>query len=545
MYLRKNPAKLDEILVKEFKKNSANIAVKDSTRYTNTLLATILFSLIEGKKIGLKNKHFLWLTKLIFDKKLTDDNLKEDYLPVLKTFISNENLIKTGKLKEIDEYKNISELNKDIREISVNSNEFVSEEDLGIFFESGDWIIALPRTEKASIFLGKDTVWCTARTQSDNYFSDYVSSPTRKVILFYLINTKSNPRKDRNAKISVAFKNGKVVWGQGMTVDSLNNEVSHFYFEESLGKEIANLFLSNMRSKVKELGGEHPERIIFSKAAMDYEYFADKFNSLNNDKEKKEFIKKIVEFKTSDEVAIPILSLDESIFPNNSQRLLSENKTISEKVMLKMIELDKDFHLIYNKNIPEDIAIFLFKKYYEHVDIPYLASDVKRKNNTSSRSAKLQILILEKAMISVGYKSSTINNILEYTKFEEVMLFALTNGHFEEMAKLIIKNPNITRKVKEVFLKYRPVENLEILAQCKYLEEDEIIQIIEDSRTSTKYNPIWILAENPSIPNHILAMILNLYPQTYKEISKNPRIKPVVDRLVKEFIPKYLESNND
>ena len=122
MYLRKNPAKLDEILVKEFKKNSANIAVKDSTRYTNTLLATILFSLIEGKKIGLKNKHFLWLTKLIFDKKLTDDNLKEDYLPVLKTFISNENLIKTGKLKEIDEYKNISELNKDIREISVNSN---------------------------------------------------------------------------------------------------------------------------------------------------------------------------------------------------------------------------------------------------------------------------------------------------------------------------------------------------------------------------------------------------------------------------------------
>jgi hypothetical protein len=60
-----------------------------------------------------------------------------------------------------------------------------------MFYEDSDWVVYIPETYAASCKLGQGTSWCTASTESSNYYDDY----TEDGPLYIIIN-----KKDRNEK---------------------------------------------------------------------------------------------------------------------------------------------------------------------------------------------------------------------------------------------------------------------------------------------------------------------------------------------------------
>lgn len=56
-------------------------------------------------------------------------------------------------------------------------------------YNKGDWDVYVPKSEKASIILGRGTSWCTARDDSQNHFKYYQEKGTP----LYIIQSKSKP----------------------------------------------------------------------------------------------------------------------------------------------------------------------------------------------------------------------------------------------------------------------------------------------------------------------------------------------------------------
>jgi len=231
------------------KKESASLFYKDLKKYTEDQKKVIEFALVQSTKFGLKSIMKQWLTKNIIDFDVSALRVKEDYLSVLISFQSNET-----DLKKIFDFQSINEV---IRYIELNygsEKKIVPLSEMNIFFELDGRFISMPMTERASIFLGKDTVWCTAYTASDNLFISYVTDNT---ILFYIISTKANPRKNPEDKICVGYKEGKIIYGGSQTVDSANNEISKERLDQILGKNVEKFktAMSTMVSKYKKM---HP-----------------------------------------------------------------------------------------------------------------------------------------------------------------------------------------------------------------------------------------------------------------------------------------------
>lgn len=190
MKIVRNPShKHSPELILEFKRHSNSIYLKDYTQYSHELIKIVLNAVIECKKNGIKSKNILWLTRQIYHLGLSEDMVREDYLPLVKFHSNNQSL-----LKPIESYSDMFELNTDIESLG-KEDETVSEKDLDIFFEKDGWILAMPHTTKASCLLGKDTGWCTARTKSQNLFLSYVGRYEDDIVLFYLIRMNGNPKK--------------------------------------------------------------------------------------------------------------------------------------------------------------------------------------------------------------------------------------------------------------------------------------------------------------------------------------------------------------
>ena len=262
MYLRmvRNGKETDSFL----KKESASLFYKDLKKYTEDQKKVIEFALIQSTKFGLKSIMKQWLTKNIIDFNVGELKIKEDYLPVLITFQSNED-----DLKKIFDFHSINEV---IRYIELNygsEKKIVPLSEMNIFFELDGRFISMPMTERASIFLGKDTVWCTAYTASENMFRSYVTDNT---ILFYIINTKANPRKNSEDKICVGYENGKIVYGGSKTVDSANNEISKERLDKILGNNVEKFktAMSAMVSKYKKMHPIQMKAIELSKNAKKF-----------------------------------------------------------------------------------------------------------------------------------------------------------------------------------------------------------------------------------------------------------------------------------
>ena len=356
MRLVRNPSyRHSPELIREFNKHKDSISYKDHTQYTNELLIVALETVIECKRLGLSSKHILWLTNQIYKNQLTKDMVKDDFLPLIKFHFNNQEL-----LKPISSYSNISELNTDIESLGEES-ETISENELDIFFEKDEWILAMPHTTKASCLLGKETDWCTSRTKSQNLFLNYVGRYSDDIILFYVIKIDGNTKKNPNDKLSVGFENGKPIFDGkhgGLTVNASNNGFSIEQFGQILGKELSQIMLIKMDEKSQSIKGKHPAKKEMERIAKSVDRYMKKISEFKNEDELIEFKKEIAQYNLSKDMQ-SVLSEDKN---KVVRRNLARNPNLIESVQLKLA--DDEYHVVRenlarNSNLIESLQMKL------------------------------------------------------------------------------------------------------------------------------------------------------------------------------------------
>lgn len=125
-----------------------------------------------------------------------DEIVVKDTLDKFKK-LSQENRIKSED-KDITKWmsKPFEELEKFVKHVEVTPSnkqaKKTSKKDVIKLKAWNDWIAIVPLTTEASIQYGANTKWCTAATDSENYFHSYFN--TAKVTLIYFINKKTNTK---------------------------------------------------------------------------------------------------------------------------------------------------------------------------------------------------------------------------------------------------------------------------------------------------------------------------------------------------------------
>ena len=87
-----------------------------------------------------------------------------------------------------------------------------------MFYEDSDWVVYIPETYAASCKLGQGTSWCTASTESSDYYDDY----TEDGPLYIIIN-----KKDKNEKYQFHFETDSF-----MDIDDDDIDLFAFFKEE-------------------------------------------------------------------------------------------------------------------------------------------------------------------------------------------------------------------------------------------------------------------------------------------------------------------------
>lgn len=253
-------------------------------------------NLTVAKKRGVKPKYFQWLAKMMSQ---TMEPI-HDVIPLITAFDAKQQQIQAkfgGSAGDINSYKTIADLSNRLE--SLDSS--VSNQSLGeILYQDETWLVIFPRSTEESCASGKNTSWCTARTQSSNLFLSYTGR-NDGIFLFYVINKTKNPRTDANAKISIGFNKGVPVFDGsdgGMTVNGQNDGITQEEFKRIVGSELSEQFLAIMSKKVTELDGKHPATNEVQQIANDYNRFIAKIKTFKHSEEREDFLELIMNQKT-------------------------------------------------------------------------------------------------------------------------------------------------------------------------------------------------------------------------------------------------------
>ena len=95
--------------------------------------------------------------------------------------------------KDINQYKNLAELNRVMEPIIKDSEEkskqkIEIEDGVKKYYEDADWLLVIPLTHKASCKYGAGTQWCTTAKDTAQHFNSY----SKRGTLVYLIHKKTN-----------------------------------------------------------------------------------------------------------------------------------------------------------------------------------------------------------------------------------------------------------------------------------------------------------------------------------------------------------------
>ncbi|MCS7317741.1 MAG: hypothetical protein NZZ41_05470 [Candidatus Dojkabacteria bacterium] len=144
--------------------------------------------------------------KWIVQRYVTNNlGLYEDVISkVIPGLLTYDSLKRKNKLKpihkDINQVKNIHQLldildeyqNEDTKSISEKEKEieqnFYKNNEAELIYNDPDIKIVVPKTERASCYFGRNTRWCTAATNSRNYFKAY----NRKGRLYIILDKKNN-----------------------------------------------------------------------------------------------------------------------------------------------------------------------------------------------------------------------------------------------------------------------------------------------------------------------------------------------------------------
>ena len=153
--------------------------------------------------------YFTWLYNLVRTNQLKEEDFykAKEYLRLFDKFINRI----PNESRDINKFKSLNDLYdvvkgfEDGEETMATSNKDeirqIKQNEIDKVFENGDWLIMIPKTERASCLIGKGTQWCTAAEQSNNMFDHYNSDGP----LYVLVN------KDDNKKYQLHFESNQLM----------------------------------------------------------------------------------------------------------------------------------------------------------------------------------------------------------------------------------------------------------------------------------------------------------------------------------------------
>lgn len=139
-----------------------------------------------------------WLLNLYKQNKLKEEDLYKatDYLSYFKKYY---NKIEQKDINKIPDLPSLFMVIQPFKTAENNGEEIATsksdeirkiKQDAEKFYEDDTWLVVIPHTQEAACYYGKHTQWCTAATDSYNYFNHYNS----KGSLYININKKTNKK---------------------------------------------------------------------------------------------------------------------------------------------------------------------------------------------------------------------------------------------------------------------------------------------------------------------------------------------------------------
>ncbi len=380
-YLDMKTGKNDE-RINFIKKYSDRIFAKDLTKYSKEMIGSMFFAVTFLVKNKFPKDYSLWLTEKVYKLGLSEKEIEEDYLPLLRVAVLNKDSI-----SDIFAFASAHELSLFINE-TIEDEIVDSDNELGIFYDDNETVIAFPQTIRASIFLGNGTSWCTSRKDENNRFLDYAIND--RILLFYVIDKNGDTKKDSMAKIAIGYRND-FLFNQESTVDSKNNKLSKEILRQKFGDKL-DVILFEITNLAKKIGSEHPisDRIqnlvkdaatslrnyrrIIKKEKYSKNYIQDKileiliyqnmeesvFMEILNDKNSSAYQKYLEHHKLNDDLINIIIEKGNW----HAKGILSRNANLSKHYLDKLYDEGGWFteeQISYNRNLPVSIAIKIAK----------------------------------------------------------------------------------------------------------------------------------------------------------------------------------------
>jgi hypothetical protein len=179
--------------------------------------------------------YFTWLYNLIRTNQLKEEDFykAKEYLRLFDKFINRI----PSESRDINRFKNLNDLYDVVKEFEGGDETMptskndeirqIKQNEIDKVFENDNWLIMIPKTERASCLIGKGTQWCTAAEQSNNMFDHYNSDGP----LYVLVN------KDDNKKYQLHFESNQLMDENDRAVEA------SYFFDNVLEDSDASDFL--------------------------------------------------------------------------------------------------------------------------------------------------------------------------------------------------------------------------------------------------------------------------------------------------------------
>jgi len=378
--------------------------------------------------------------------------------------------------KDINSYKNFTELRDTLFEIDRDKNKSKRQEKLEIkteggrkIYEDNQCVVIYVKDKAASCFYGSGTKWCITMENHD-YFEDYQSEN----IIFYFILRKDLDKENSNYKVAVVVyrddknKIKKIEYFDAMDAQS---ETPRYTKDLTNWEKILTLITQDAENIPKPVGAK-----IKNNEATEEELLAEieKGNYLNHIAlftSNPKIMKKIFNHPKIDRIILVSLARNENLPPEMFEKILNHPKT-DYSVLLNLAK---------NPNLPPE----MFEKILNH--------------------PKVNSNVLENLAVNEKLPSEMFEKILNHPKINNVALYYISKDPYlpPELFEKIFNHPEVDNNVLEslVVNEKLPPEMFE-----KILNHPKINNIA-----------LYYISKDPNLPPELFEKILN-YPSTDSNI---------------------------
>ena len=189
---------------------------------------------------------------------------EEEILDLAEEFLRKKDYLRgrIGKTPDINQFKTSPELRAFLMQHATSLRIIYPVQaaaEATVVYDSTNWLVVMPGTLQSSIYYGKDTTWCTSRTDGANLFYNYVARPHDAVVLYYMVNKRDATSPTR--RLSLGLVHGQPVFkgDGGVSVDADNVGVDDNRFRQILGPEFGPVF-NAVTQHAASIQGQHPAK---------------------------------------------------------------------------------------------------------------------------------------------------------------------------------------------------------------------------------------------------------------------------------------------